>query len=95
MTNYRIYKVSSFTSSSIWTKLGNEAYASASLNENYTTSTLSKAWGVMTPVGVTTSGSVTIEGGGDLLLQQLTPGQIYPCYPTAIRVSAGTGSVLS
>ena len=48
----------------------------------------------MTPVGMATSGSVTLEGGGDLFLQNLTPGQIYPCYPTAIRVSAGTGSLL-
>jgi hypothetical protein len=86
MTNYRIYKVSSFASSSAWTKLGNEAADS---------SPLSNAWGIMTPVGMATSGSVTVEGGGDLILEQLTPGQIYPCYPTAIRVSAGTGSVLS
>jgi hypothetical protein len=36
-----------------------------------------------------------LEGGGDIYLNQLVPGQIYPCYPTAIRVSAGTGSILS
>jgi hypothetical protein len=86
MTNYRIYKVSNFTSSSVWTKLGNEASASLPV---------ANAWGIMTPVGMATSGSVTVEGGGDLVLQSLIPGQIYPCYPTAIRVSMGTGSVLS
>ncbi len=86
MTNYRIYKVSNFTSSSVWTKLGNEASASLPV---------ATAWGIMTPVGMATSGSVTVEGGGDLVLQSLIPGQIYPCYPTAIRVSMGTGSVLS
>lgn len=85
MTNYRIFKIDSFVSGSDYTKLGNWD----------TTGNYSRAWGVMTPVGITTSGSVTIEGGGNLLLQQLTPGQIYPCYPTAILVSAGTGSVLS
>ncbi len=85
MTNYRISKIDSFTSGSTFTKLGNWD----------TTGNYSRAWGVMTPVGITTSGSVTIEGGGDLLLEQLIPGQIYPCYPASIRVSAGTGSVLS
>ena len=85
MTNYRIFKINSFVSGSNYTKLGNWD----------TTGDYTKAWGVMTPVGIATSGSVTLEGGGDLLLQQLTPGQIYPCYPAAIRVSAGTGSVLS
>ena len=83
MTNYRIAKIDYFTSSSVWTKVGNHA-----------TTSYTKAWGIMTPVGMATSGSVTLEGGGDLFLQNLTPGQIYPCYPTAIRVSAGTGSLL-
>ena len=96
MTNYRIFKVSNFTSSSVWTKLGNEANAlTSSASDNFVTSTITKAWGIMTPVGMPTSGSVTVEGGGDLVLQSLIPGQIYPCYPTAIRVSMGTGSVLS
>lgn len=85
MTNYRIYKVSTFTSSSAWTKLG----------AHDSTNSYNKAWGIMTHVGMDTSGSVTVEGGGDLQLQHLIPGEVYPCYPTAIRVSAGTGSVLS
>jgi hypothetical protein len=49
----------------------------------------------MTLNGVVTSGSVALEGGGELQLQNLIAGQIYPCYPTAIRVSAGSGSILS
>jgi hypothetical protein len=85
MTNYRIYKVSTFTSSSAFTKLG----------EQDSTNSYKKAWGIMTHVGMQTSGSVTVEGGGDLELQHLIPGQIYPCYPISIRVSMGTGSVLS
>ena len=59
MTNYRIYKVSTFTSSSAWTKLG--------AHDN--TNSYNKAWGIMTHVGMATSGSVTVEGGGDLYLQ--------------------------
>jgi hypothetical protein len=49
----------------------------------------------MTPVGFATSGSLYVEGGGSLALQTLIPGQIYPCHPTAIQLSAGTASVLS
>jgi len=84
MTNYRIAKIDYFTSSSVWTKVGNQATAS-----------YQKAWGIMIPSGSVTQGNVSLEGGGDIYLNQLVPGQIYPCYPTAIRVSAGTGSVLS
>jgi hypothetical protein len=85
MTNYRISKINYFTSSSVWTKIGRQD----------TTNVYDKAWGIMTHVGMATSGSVTLEGGGELYLQHLIAGQIYPCYPTAIRLSAGTGSVLS
>lgn len=85
MTNYRIAKIDYFTSSSVWTKVGSHD----------STGTYNKAWGIMTHVGMATSGSVTLEGGGDLQLQHLIAGQIYPCYPTSIRVSAGTGSILS
>jgi hypothetical protein len=84
MTNYRIARVDNFVSSSQWQSLGNN-----------TTGSLSKAWGVMVPYGSTTTGNVSLNGGADLYLNQLIPGQIYPCYPTAIRVSSGTGSVLS
>jgi hypothetical protein len=84
MTNYRIARVDNFVSSSQWQPLGNN-----------TTGSLSKAWGVMVPYGATTTGNVSLNGGADLYLNQLIPGQIYPCYPTAIRVSSGTGSVLS
>ena len=56
---------------------------------------LSSVWGVLLPVGVTTSGSVYLEGGGSLLLQTLIAGQIYPLYPVGIQVSAGSVSVLS
>ena len=56
---------------------------------------LSSVWGVLLPIGVVTSGSLFLEGGGQLLLQTLTTGQIYPAYPIGIQVSAGTASVLS
>jgi hypothetical protein len=85
MTNYRISKIDYFTSSSVWTKIGNQS----------TSSLYTKVWGVMIPSGSVAQGSVSLEGGGDIYLNQLVPGQIYPCYPTAIRVSAGTGSILS
>jgi len=85
MTNYRIFKISTFTSSSVVTKIG----------RHDTTGNYDKAWGVMTPVGFATSGSLYVEGGGSLALQTLIPGQIYPCHPTGIQLSAGTASVLS
>jgi hypothetical protein len=94
MTNYRIASISYFTSSSFSTRLGRESFPyTASVTE--LTSSLTRAWGIMTQVGAPTSGSVKLEGGGSILLQQLTPGQIYPCYPTLISVSAGSASVLS
>ncbi len=85
MTNYRIFKVSTFTSSSVVTKIGRH-----DITGNY-----DRAWGVMTPVGMATSGSVFVEGGGSLFLQSLIPGQVYPCHPVGIQLSAGTASVLS
>lgn len=56
---------------------------------------LNSVWGIMLPVGVSTTGSLFLEGGGSLSLQTLTTGQIYPCYPIGIQVSAGTASLLS
>jgi hypothetical protein len=47
------------------------------------------------PVGIATTGSVSVEGGGTLSLQTLIPGQVYPCHPVGIQLSAGTASVLS
>lgn len=85
MTNYKIYKVSTFTSGSTITKIG----------RHDTTGNYDKAWGVMTSVGVATSGSLYVEGGGALSLQSLIPGQIYPCHPVGIQLSAGSASVLS
>ena len=85
MTNYRIFKVSTFTSSSVVTKIG----------RHDTTGNYDRAWGVMIPVGMATSGSVSFEGGGSLLLQTLIPGEVYPCHPVGIQLSAGTASVLS
>lgn len=85
MTNYRIAKINYFTSSSVFTKIGRQD----------TTGTYDRAWGIMIPSGSVVQGNVSLEGGGDIYLNQLVPGQIYPCYPVAIRVSAGTGSVLS
>jgi hypothetical protein len=85
MTNYRIFKISTFTSSSVVTKVG----------PHDTTETYDRAWGIMLPVGVATTGSVYVEGGGSLSLQTLIPGQIYPCHPVGIQLSAGTASLLS
>jgi hypothetical protein len=85
MTNYRIFKVDTFGSSSVVTKIGRY---DATGNYN-------RAWGIMTPVGFATSGSVSVEGGGSLALQQLIPGQIYPCHPVGIQLSAGSASLLS
>ncbi len=56
---------------------------------------LSSVWGIMLPVGISTTGSLYLEGGGALSLQTLIPGQIYPCYPVGIQLSAGTASLLS
>ena len=56
---------------------------------------LDSVWGILLPVGIVTSGSLFLEGGGTLLLQTLTPGQIYPTYPIGIQVSAGSISLLS
>ena len=61
MTNYRIAKIDYFTSSSVWTKIGNHS----------TSSLYTKVWGIMTPNGMATSGSVALEGGGELQLQNL------------------------
>ncbi len=85
MTNYRIFKVSTFTSSSAITNIG----------RHDTTGNYDKAWGVMTHVGSSTTGSLYVEGGGSLSLQTLIPGQIYPCHPVGIQLSAGSASVLS
>ena len=85
MTNYRIFKISTFTSSSVVTKVG----------VHDTTNNYNRAWGVMVPVGTATTGSVSVEGGGSLSLQTLIPGQIYPCHPVGIQLSAGTASLLS
>lgn len=85
MTNYRIFKVSTFTSGSSITKIGRYD----------TTGNYDKAWGIMLPVGIATTGSVSVEGGGTLSLQTLIPGQVYPCHPVGIQLSAGTASVLS
>ena len=85
MTNYRIFKVSTFTSSSVVTKIG----------RHDTTGEYDRAWGIMLPVGIATTGSVSVEGGGSLSLQTLIPGEVYPCHPVGIQLSAGSASVLS
>jgi len=85
MTNYRIFKISNFTSGSSVTKIG----------RHDTTNQYDKAWGIMVPVGIATTGSVSVEGGGSISLQTLIPGQVYPCHPVGIQLSAGTASVLS
>jgi hypothetical protein len=56
---------------------------------------LNSVWGVLLPIGVVTSGSLYLEGGGALSLQTLITGQIYPAYPIGIQVSAGSALLLS
>ncbi len=53
-----------------------------------------KVWGVMKGEA-NCSGSLTLEGGGNLSLASLDNHQIFPCYPKAVTVSAGTLIILS
>jgi hypothetical protein len=56
--------------------------------------TLDRVWGIMK--GETNcSGSLTLEGGGNLSLSSLDNHQIFPCYPKLLTVSAGTVILLS
>ena len=90
-SNFRIAQIDTFVSSSITTELGNrKSAATGSSGHN-----LYRAWGVMTPYGVTTSGSVSVLDGGNLKLEYLIPGEVYTIYPTSIAVTLGTALILS
>jgi hypothetical protein len=90
-SNFRIAQIDTFVSSSVVTELGNrKSEATGSSGHN-----LYRAWGVMTPYGAVTSGSVNLLDGGSLKLEYLIPGEVYTIYPTSIAVSTGTALVLS
>ena len=55
---------------------------------------LDKVWAIMKGEA-NCSGSLTLEGGGNLSLASLDNHQIFPCYPKAVTVSAGTLIILS
>ena len=90
-SGFRISQIDTFTSSSVATKLGDRLNpTNGSSGHN-----LSRVWGVMTPYGAVTSGSVTLIDGGILKLETLIPGETYPVYPVSIQVSLGTAYTLS
>jgi len=55
---------------------------------------LDKVWAIMKGEA-NCSGSLTLEGGGNLSLASLDNHQIFPCYPKSLTVSAGTIILLS
>ena len=55
---------------------------------------LDKVWGIMKGE-LNCSGSLTLQGGGNLNLASLDNHQIFPCYPHSLTVSAGTVILLS
>lgn len=88
---FRISQIDTFNSSSVVTTLGDRKnIITGSSGHN-----LSRVWGVMTPYGAVTSGSVTLIDGGTLKLETLIPGETYPVYPKSIQVSLGTAYTLS
>jgi hypothetical protein len=88
-TNYRINRADVFVSGSTTYTLNSGANSSTGSTGIQITS----AWGIMAQSGST--GAITLQGGGLLSGSTLIPGEVYPCYPTSIRVSAGTITVLS
>jgi hypothetical protein len=79
MTNYRAYKIDVASSGS--TALGE--------GSNYP-----KVWGIMKGE-FNVSGSVTLQGGGNLNLASLDNHQIFPCYPKLLTITAGSLYILS
>ncbi len=78
-TNYRAYKVDLASSGS--TRLGES-------------SLYPKAWAIMKGEG-NVSGSLTLEGGGNINLTSLDNHQIFPCYPKLLTITAGSLYILS
>jgi hypothetical protein len=107
MANYRAYRVD-FISSGSATIVMNQTgetivgYSGSIMvktppPQNSTGSTglpLDNVWGIMKGEA-NCSGSLTLEGGGNLSLASLDNHQIFPCYPKSLTVSAGTIILLS
>jgi hypothetical protein len=79
MINYRTYKVDLATS------------GSTALGEG---STYPRVWGIMKGEG-NVSGSLTLEGGGNINLASLDNHQIFPCYPKLLTITTGSLYMLS
>jgi hypothetical protein len=78
-TNYRAYKIDVVSSGS---------YALGGF------STYPNAWGIMKGEG-NVSGSLTLEGGGNINLASINNHQIFPCYPKFLTITAGSLYILS
>ena len=53
-----------------------------------------KAWAIMKGEA-NASGSLAVEGGGIINLASIDNHQIFPCYPAAITITAGSIYILS
>ena len=78
-TNYRAYKIDVASSGS--TGLGEK-------------SVYPRAWAIMKGE-FNVSGSLTLEGGGNINLASLDNHQIFPCYPKLLTITAGSLYILS
>ena len=53
-----------------------------------------RAWGIMKGE-FNVSGSLTLEGGGNINLVALDNHQIFPCYPRSLTITTGSLYILS
>ena len=53
-----------------------------------------RAWGIMKGE-FNVSGSLTLEGGGNINLVTLDNHQIFPCYPRSLTITTGSLYILS
>ena len=106
-TNYRAYKIDLISSGSTTIVMNQNGttivgYSGSTMvttppPQNSTGSTgqpLDRVWGIMKGEG-NVSGSLTLEGGGNINLASLDNHQIFPCYPKSMIVSAGSIYLLS
>jgi hypothetical protein len=106
-TNFRAYKIDLISSGSATivmnqngesiTGYSGSVMVTTIAPQNSTGSTgqtLDRVWGIMKGEG-NVSGSLTLEGGGNLNLASLDNHQIFPCYPKLLVVSAGSIYLLS
>ena len=106
-TNFRAYRIDFISSGSATIQMNQSGttivgYSGSTMvttspPQNSTGSTglpLDNVWGIMKGEA-NCSGSLTLEGGGNLSLASLDNHQIFPCYPKLLTVSAGTVILLS